>query len=491
MKRLTASAPIAALLLLAQASCSEDRLQAASGQLQVDPGVLDFGPQSSGSVSSLTLRLTNTGSARLTLSTRLERDARGAFTLQSAPASLEAGAEEALTLTYLAPQTEGADGVSLVIEADTAQRLVSVSGRSVAEAQVTDAGPTDDRPHCPGAPPTLAIPAASPLLPRLAWNGSANLLTHHATALEAQLLSQDGTISPTTRLMSRGLDGRAVFTGTGYGLLAWRWLGTDGAEVVFARLTTWGGMVPASERLLPRLRAFQTDAALAWNPLAREWGVLWHEWDNGTQVLLRFARLTEAGTLVEGSLVELGPGLIEGSGSMLVFGGGAFVALLGSADRLRLVRLDSAGNVSFTQIAEGASFHAPSVAWNGVEYGLSWVETFSGTAQVKFARAGGSGELIAGSLRTLHAFPFLEAPTASLVASGAGWLATWAGTPAGGLGEIFVARLSASGEGAPLQLTCDPARDGFPVASTGGIPTAVAFTSFGPTGSELHTALIP
>ena len=102
--------------------------------------------------------------------------------------------------------------------------------------------------------------------------------------------------------------------------------------------------------------------------------------------------------------------------------------------------------------------------------------------------------MIEGSERLLHAFPFLEAPTADLVPSGAGWLVTWAGTPLGGRGDIFVARLTAEGapeQGTPFQLTCEPSRDGLPVASTGGRLTAIAFTHFGEHGSEVRTALIP
>lgn len=100
-------------------------------------------------------------------------------------------------------------------------------------------------------------------------------------------------------------------------------------------------MVPSSERVLPRIRAFQTDAALAWNPAVREWGVLWHEWDNGAEVQLRLARLTEPGVFIE--VIELGPGLIEGSGSMLAWAGGAFATLvrLGTPERLSLIRVDA------------------------------------------------------------------------------------------------------------------------------------------------------
>ena len=62
---------------------------------------------------------------------------------------------------------------------------------------------------------------------------------------------------------------------------------------------------------------------------------------------------------------------------MLTFGAG----------ELRMIRLEG-NTMSFTTIARGTGFHAQNVAWNGAEYGLSWVEAVSATASVKFARAG-------------------------------------------------------------------------------------------------------
>ena len=331
---------------------------------------------------------------------------------------------------------------------------------------------------------------------RLAWNGTSNLLVHHGQELEAVTLSQTGVLTTPTRLMD-GVSGRAVFNGNGYGLIVWRWIGWTGAEAVFARLTPSGALIGSSEKAIPKIRDYQTDPALAWNPDAREWGVLWHEWDNGGLVFLRFARLTEWGDFIDGSIVELGAGMIEGSGSMMVYGGGNFVALqqLSGPERLQLVQIDASGSaVHFTDIADGATFHAQSVAWNGVEYGLSWVETLNAVAEVKFARVTKLGVMVVGSEITLHSDPFVEIPSGDLVASGAGWLATWSATPQSGRGEIFVARLDQGGgvlPGFPMQLTCDAARDAYPVASAGGNPTVVAFLRFGAGGSQVFTAQIP
>lgn len=515
-ERMRTHASIAAAVLLLTGCGSSERLKPANATLQLSPFTLDFGPQEAGSSSVLPVTLTNAGSAPLTVSTRLERDARGAFSAGTPLTVLEPGGELELTVTYLAPLQEGPDGVSLVIESDSLSApevIISISGRSVAKridpiGQPVDAGAmivepvdaglgTPELPHCPGAPPTIELGPVVPVpaLPRLAWNGANNLLVHHGRELEAVTLRQDGVLDTPTQLME-GVSGRAVFNGAGYGLIVWRWLGWTGAEAVFARLTTAGALVLGSERPLPKVRDYQTDPALAWNGDRREWGVLWHEWDNGGLVYLRFARLNEWGALLDGSLVELGAGMIEGSGSMLVYGGGNFVALqqLSGPERLQLVRIDAENNVAFTDIADSATFHAQSVAWNGVEYGLSWVETLAGVAEVKLARVDKQGLMVIGSETTLHSYPFVEVPSGDLVASGAGWLATWSATPQSGRGEIFVARLNASGvlqPGSPMQLTCDAARDAYPVASTGGNPTVVAFLRFGAGGSQVFTAQIP
>jgi hypothetical protein len=493
-----------AALVFTQAGCnSGGRLQPSTNTLQLAPLALDFGPQRAGSVSVLPVTITNSGSAVLRLSMRLERDARHAFSAGVVPSRLEPGEEFELTVSYVAPMAEGPDGVSVVIESDsfsTAATVLSISGRSVVEVEVVDAGVALIEPNsnCEGAPAVFQVsaPAAASALPGLAWNGSSNLLVHRSEALEAVTLSQQGRLSAPMQLMADGVSGRAAFMGTGYGLVSWRWRGWTGSEVVFARLNNSGWMVPSSLRQVPRVHDFQTDPAIAWNPVGREWGLLWHEWDNGSKLELRFARLTEAGVLIEGSVIELGQGHVDGSGSTLVFGGGSFATLqqLSDPPRLRLVRIGSVGEVSFTDVAEAATFHAQNVAWNGLDFGLSWVETVLGNARVKFARVGENGLVVTGSVRTLHSFPALEAPTGDLVASGAGWLATWSATPLGGRGDIFVARLSAEGElaaGFPLQLTCDARRDAFPVLSAGGVPTAVAFTRFGENGSQVFSAQLP
>lgn len=498
MGRLIRGAAIA-VTFIGVSGCDGTRLRVTNASLQISPAALDFGARDAGSSSSLTVTLRNSGWAPLILTAHLERDPRSAFSLGGTPARLEPGAQAEVSVTYLAPATEGADGAALVLESDslsTAELIISMSGRSVLPRPVIVAT------GCAGAPPTVAIPsiAAWPGQPRLAWNGSGNLLTQVNSpsdgvfSLEAVTVSEQGALGGPMPLM-RGLDGRAAFTGEGYGLISWRWLDAGGAEVVFARLTAAATLIDGSERRFPRVRAFQTDAALAWNPLAHQFGVLWHEWNNGEPMVLRFARLGADGTLVQDSVLELGNGSIDGSGSMLTWGAGVFVALqqLGGAGELRMIRLE--GNAtSFTTIARGTGFHAQNVAWNGAEYGLSWVEAVGATASVKFARVSRAGSLIEGSERLLHAFPFLEAPTADLVRSGTGWLAIWAGTPQGARGDIFVARLTAAGaleQGGPFQLTCEPSRDGFPVASAGGRPTAIAFTHFGDQGSEVRTALIP
>src|SRR4051812_49494586 len=107
-------ASIAAAVLLLVGCGNNARLKPASNTLELTPFALDFGPREAGSKSVLPVTLSNSGSSPLTVSARLERDARGAFSAATPPTELQPGGEVELTVTYLAPMEEGPDGVSLV-----------------------------------------------------------------------------------------------------------------------------------------------------------------------------------------------------------------------------------------------------------------------------------------------------------------------------------------------------------------------------------------
>ncbi|MFT3712222.1 MAG: PQQ-binding-like beta-propeller repeat protein [Archangium sp.] len=147
---------LAGLLLVVVSGCDcGPNISSARGDLQVVPLALDFGNRSPGSMNDLTLELTNTGNAPLSLTNAtLEGDTRQAFMVGMLPPTLEAGASFTLNVRYRAPMTEGADGATLLIESNAStspQVRVSILGRSLRifidagrpDAGTPDAGETD------------------------------------------------------------------------------------------------------------------------------------------------------------------------------------------------------------------------------------------------------------------------------------------------------------------------------------------------------------
>lgn len=156
---------LAGLLLVVVVSGCDcgPNISSARGDLQVVPLALDFGNRAPGSMNDLTLELTNTGNAPLTLANaQLEGDTRRAFSVGMLPATLEAGASFTLNVRYAAPAMEGADGATLLIESNAStspQVRVSVLGRSlriVVDSGTPDAGAPD------AGEPDAGIPDAGP-----------------------------------------------------------------------------------------------------------------------------------------------------------------------------------------------------------------------------------------------------------------------------------------------------------------------------------------
>lgn len=151
-----------AVVLISGCNCGPP-LSNARPEIQVLPASLDFGSRVSGSVTTRTVAVTNTGVAALTLSRlTLDGDLRSAFSLGSAPTTVQPGATISLSVSYTAPLAEGPDGASLLIESDAQaapEVRVSLAGRAVYET--ADAGPPDAGPPDAG-PPDAGPPDAGP-----------------------------------------------------------------------------------------------------------------------------------------------------------------------------------------------------------------------------------------------------------------------------------------------------------------------------------------
>lgn len=144
-----AAAALVLTLSLSGCNCGPG-LKTAQGDLQVVPLALDFGQREAGTVTDLSLELTNTGEASLTVSQiALEGDTRGAFMTGTLLAPLGAGESVMLQVRYRAPASEGPDGATLRIESNAKTSpivRVSLLGRSLqprVDSGVPDSGAPD------------------------------------------------------------------------------------------------------------------------------------------------------------------------------------------------------------------------------------------------------------------------------------------------------------------------------------------------------------
>lgn len=168
------------VLTLSFSSCNcGPPLKTAQGDLQVVPLALDFGQREAGSVTDLSVELTNIGEASLTVSQiAIEGDTRSAFLVGAMLEPLGAGESVMLQVRYRAPPNEGPDGATLRIESNAKTSpivRVSLLGRSLQprvdsgtpdagapDAGAPDAGPPDAGEPDAGAPDAGEADAGTP-----------------------------------------------------------------------------------------------------------------------------------------------------------------------------------------------------------------------------------------------------------------------------------------------------------------------------------------
>jgi hypothetical protein len=89
----------------------------------------------------------------------------------------------------------------------------------------------------------------------------------------------------------------------------------------------------------------------------------------------------------------------------------------------------------------------PNIAWNGSEYGMSWLRSRDDQSTILFQRVSASGVLV-GSPTTLASGPALNLDTPDVVAVPSGWTVVWSESPDGEQQPMMLRRLDAAG--APL-----------------------------------------
>lgn len=192
-----------------------------------------------------------------------------------------------------------------------------------------------------------------------------------------------------------------------------------------------------------------------------EYGVAWSDDTSGNSEIY-FSRIGASGAVPAG-LCDGGSGLCT-QGNV-----GAGCAL------------DSDCNGPLRVTNDTALSTAPSLAWNGQEFGLAWYDSRDGSAnrEIYFTRISSTGAKIGGDVRVTDAAGHSFAP--SLVWADQGYAVAWTderdgvgGTP---VREIYFARLDAAGakNGSDLRVTNDPAFSSEPDLAWNGTEYGIAW----------------
>ncbi len=327
------------------------------------------------------------------------------------------------------------------------------------------------------AGPAVALSSASAAQPAMVWNGAGFGVAWQDTRHPndeiyfARLDSAGNPIGPEIRITDTGDPGHEskdptlAWSGTEYGL-AWSDRRDGNLEIYFRRIDSAGQLVGGETRVTNA--ANDSDyPSLAWS--GTEWGVVWKDLRNGTFDLY-FARIDAAGTKIgadvpvtTGSTSDALPALIRaGSDYGLAWVGGP-----GGDNRIRFVRLDSAGARIGTETAvsdstvssrssgvslawtgsgygiawdsQGTYFSRldaagvepgadvliaasgagrPSPAWTGAEYGLAWPDGRHGSTEIYFARIDAAGSPVGAELRLAEELPGGTYPAAAWTGTG-------------------------------------------------------------------------
>lgn len=439
-----------ASLMLAGCNCGS-RLIPTHVSVEVSPRSLDFGTVSPGSDAVLMLKVTAHGQALHPDPLSVRDDARASFSA-SGPDTLNDESSVDVPVHY-APGAEGADAALLVLSFskdgldDVVVPLVGRAMNGLIEGHddagtpdsgTPDAGPLPDA----GAPfpdGGAYVPAGCmPMVPaggylvfdggfcpgnagygHVRWPDSAeaNLAELHCdgqgyASFFYKNQSFYGGIDPagelemsTLRQVSPG-PALGVFPRAARGKTEWGLVFSDDRDVhprrvYFKRVSFSGVPVPNSELPMPTA-AWDTSAAIAYDPLDDEWGVLW-----GTDSDITFIRISGAGALISNSQRTLsstaGSAYRIGMARALQWAGDRYVAVWSEGQSIVLEELDRLGEpIAASKTTVGAvtgndSVLDPAVAVAPGQYGVAWHQWNGPDFNVRFARVAVGGGLISGS----------------------------------------------------------------------------------------------
>jgi hypothetical protein len=245
-------------------------------------------------------------------------------------------------------------------------------------------------------------------------------------------------------------------------------------EVYFARLDAAGHKIGSDVRLTPLINAESPD--IAWN--GSEYGIVW-----GVDRLIRFSRLSSQGARI-GAEIRISDPPGNFIHPRIVWTGSEYgIAYTNwtSPAQIRFARVGASGNVLARDlVVTTTSFESDgptpsSLAWTGTEYGTVWRDLrIPGNPELFFARLSASGAKIGGDLRVTNNPSDVRRP--SLVWTGLEYAVVWPDNRDGNF-EIYLARLDATGAkaGADIRLTIDAGFSDHPALAWTGADFGVAW----------------
>jgi hypothetical protein len=239
-------------------------------------------------------------------------------------------------------------------------------------------------------------------------------------------------------------DNSLVWTGSEYGVV-WDDDRDKNLEIYFARLDSSGDKI-ASDYRVTHYALHSYNPSLVWTGI--EYGISWFDERDGNWEIY-FARLNSLGSKIGLDI------RVTNNSSSSEFPSLAWTGIQYGVswqddrdgnDEIYFTRLDSSGSKIGSDIRvtsdDDSSSGGPSLVWTGSEYGIAWQDTRHGPAsEIYFTRLDSSGEKLGSDIRISYSVN--SSGSSSLVWTGSEFGVSW--SDSGPPTEIYFARLDSTG----------------------------------------------
>jgi len=306
--------------------------------------------------------------------------------------------------------------------------------------------------------------------PRLAWAGGAygmiftdtrdgNLEVYFAL-LDANL-NKSGADVRVTNNPGVSTAPHIAWTGTYFGV-AWQDDRDGNLEIYFALLTVSGAKLTGDVRVTNASGTSRVPR-IAWS--GSDFGVFWNDARDGS-LENYFVRLGEYGQPL-GAERRITATPFDSAAGRFVWTGSVYGVVHADVrdgdSEIYLQTLDRYGNTVTPETrltAATGSSRAPAIAWDGgtSQFGVAWADNRSGSDQLFFCRVAADGTKLTDD-QPLVPVVNTAAVVVSIVHSGGEYALAWTDQSVGG-GEVYFGRLAQDAlQGAPVQVTNNPAAD--------------------------------